>query len=151
MVGWFRRVGLPPLRWSWSVSVGLRFSFPLPFQGLPVPGQVCWCWCFISPSFFCVPPLRVLVKQFSSHFHLLSSSFSSHRPDLNRCKTSTCRGTWHTIRDHVQRSSLIVWIQSLISSAYRLFQNLFLSWDVANPRTTLPTSTIWVFVSARLP
>ena len=32
---------------------------------------------------------------------------------LNRCKTSTvfliCRGTWHTIRDHVQRSYLIVW------------------------------------------
>ena len=32
---------------------------------------------------------------------------------LNRCKTSLqyqiCRGTWHTIRDHVQRSYLIVW------------------------------------------
>ena len=33
---------------------------------------------------------------------------------LNRCKTSfwfslICRGTWHTIRDHVQRSYLIVW------------------------------------------
>ena len=61
VVGWFRRVVLPPLRWSFSVSVCLRFSFSLPFQGLPVVGQVSLCWCFLFPSAL-RSPLRVLVN-----------------------------------------------------------------------------------------
>ena len=61
VVGWFRRVVLPPLRWSFSVSVCLRFSFSLPFQGLPVVGQVSLCWCFLFPSAL-RSPLRVLAN-----------------------------------------------------------------------------------------
>ena len=109
VVGWFRPVRLPPpLLWSWSVSVGLRFYFPLPCQGSPALGQVCWCWCFLLPSPFAFP----LFVSRISNFHLifmftfasfLSSSFSSHRPDLNLPDLNSSPAPWGVSAERLNR------------------------------------------------
>ena len=73
VVGWFRRVRLPPLRWSWSVSVGLRISFPYPFRVCPFWPR-CVVLVFSLHLFFCVP---LLVSRLSiCHLSFIFISFS---------------------------------------------------------------------------
>ena len=58
--------------------------------------------------------------------------------------SKSCRGTWHAIRDHVQRSYLIVWEtepDQLCVPA--LFSRI---WHPAKPRTGETISVFWMFL-----
>ena len=63
VVGWFRRVRLPPpLRWSLSVFRRPPLFFSLGFSGFARFGPVCWCWCFLLLLSFLHSLSRVPVK-----------------------------------------------------------------------------------------
>ena len=97
MLGWFRRLCLPPLRWSCSVVRPPPLFFSLAFSGFNLSGPGVLCWCSLS-LFSCVP----LFASWLSIFHfifIVIFIFISSAPlrwgvcvyHLYRCKTSIYR------------------------------------------------------------
>ena len=56
------------------------------------------------------PPHFTVVLKYLSRLRLIGDNVCVCVNHRKRCKTSKfCRGTWHAIRDHVQRSYLTAW------------------------------------------